>query len=433
MKTKNYSGFYSLTRIILILLLIFYWCGNALAVQSAGYVADSLQFKQYKGTVVELDSRKPLGFATLTLEGTNLSTVANSDGEFSFKVPLAQINGNVVVNFLGHKEKVISLSTLKPEKNRIELELLSVTLGTVNIHPRDPDMLIRAILSKRGENYNMDQNLMKVFYRETIKKNKTYVSLSEAVIDVYKQPILSARADLAELSKGRKSTDYTKLDTITFKMQGGPYTSLMLDIMKNPEMIFTDDMAGNYQFTIENITKIGERLMYIIDFRQYPFVKEPLYYGKLYVDTETLAIISATFSLDVSDKVAAAELFIRKKPVGAKVYPTQANYQINYREKNGRWIFGYSRAELVFKIEWKKKLFNTHYSSTIEMAVTDWVKSIEKNAKPADHLKQNVVMMEHVSGFADPDFWGVYNVIEPEKPIDQAIRKIQKKLSRDNQ
>ncbi len=434
MKTKNYSGFYGLTRIMVILLSVFYWCSNAQAVQRAEYVPDSLEYKQFKGTIVELDSRKPLGFATLTLEGTNLSTVANSDGEFSFKVPLTQIDGKVIVSFLGHKGKIISLSSLKPDKNRIELELLTVTLGTVNIHPRDPDMLMRTILGKRGENYNMDQNLMKVFYRETIKKNKTYVSLSEAVIDVYKQPILSSRSDLAELSKGRKSTDYTKLDTITFKLQGGPYTTLMLDIMKNPELIFTDDMIGNYQFTIENITKIGDRLMYIIDFSQFPFVKEPLYYGKLYVDTETLAIISASFSLNVTDKVASSEFFIRKKPVGAKVYPTQANYQINYREKNGRWIFGYSRAELVFKIEWKRKLFNTHYSSTIEMAVTDWMKTIDKKAKPADHLKQNVVMMEQVSGFADPDFWGVYNVIEPEKPIDQAIRKIQKKLSRtDNQ
>jgi hypothetical protein len=62
------------------------------------------------------------------------------------------------------------------------------------------------------------------------------------------------------------------------------------------------------------------------------------------------------------------------------------------------------------------------------MAVTDWEKV--KNAKPADRLKPSVVMMDEVSGFADPDFWGVYNVIEPEKSIDQAIRKIQKKLKR---
>ena len=119
-----------------------------------------------------------------------------------------------------------------------------------------------------------------------------------------------------------------------------------------------------------------------------------------------------------------------KNPSEQKVYPTEANYQVNYREKDGRWIFGYSRAEIVFKIEWKKRLFNTHYATTIEMAVTDWEKSQAKNTKPVDRLKPNVVMMDEVSGFADSEFWGEYNVIEPEKSIDQAIKKIQKKLKR---
>lgn len=430
MKTRIYARFSNPPLIMMHLLILIFWSGSLLATDRAGSVKDTVSYEQYKGTVVEMDSRKTLGFATLTLEGSNLSTVANSDGEFSFRVPSLKTSGSVVVSFLGHKDRIIKLSELKPDKNRIELELLSVTLSTVSVHPRDPDLLMKSILSRRSENYNQDQNQMTVFYRETTKKNKTYVSLSEAVLEVYKQPCLSGRLDQVELSKGRKSTDYTKLDTVTFKLQGGPYTSLMLDIMKNPEMIFTEDMVGNYQFSIENISKIGDKLMYVIDFKQHPYVEEPLYYGKLYVDTESLAIESATFSLNVTNKAAASDLFIRKKPVGAKVYPTEATYQVNYREKNGRWIFGYSRAEIIFKIEWKRRLFNTHYASTIEMAVTDWEKSPVKNAKFPDRLKPNVVMMEEVSGFADPDFWGVYNVIEPEKPIDQAIKKIQKKLKR---
>jgi hypothetical protein len=429
MKTKNGFGINNLTRLILILLVTLCWGVSLKASQRAVTIPDSLNYVQFKGYVIESDSRKALGFATLTLEGANLSTVANSDGEFLFKVPIVNQDGNVIISYLGHKDKIIKLSTLKRDRNRIELELSSVTLSTVSVHPKDPDMLMKAILSRRSENYNQEQNKMTVFYRETIKKNKTYVSLSEAVLDVYKQPVLSGRMDQAEISKARKNTDYTRLDTVTFKLQGGPYTSLMLDIMKNPEEIFTDDMIGNYQFTIENITKIGERLMYIIDFQQHPYIEEPLYFGKLYVDLETLAVLSATFSLNVSDKAKASDLFIRKKPAGAKVYPTEATYQINYREKDGRWTFGYSRAEIVFKIEWKKRLFNTHYASTIEMAVTDWEKV--KNAKPVDRLKLSVVMMDEVSGFADPDFWGVYNVIEPEKSIDQAIRKIQKKLKKD--
>jgi hypothetical protein len=412
------------------MLILFCWNNISRASGNGVFKQDTITYVQYKGTVVETDTKKPLGFATLTLQGANISTVANIDGEFLFKVPVSSTDGNVVVSFLAHKDKIIKLSLLKPDRNRIELDLLSVTLTTISIHPKDPGALIRAILDRRQENYNQDQNKMTVFYRETIKKNKTYVSLSEAVLDVYKQPTLSTRSDQIELSKGRKNTDYTRLDTVTFKMQGGPYTSLLLDIVKNPEDIFTEDMVGNYQFTIENVSKIGDRLMYIIDFQQFSHIEEPLYFGKLYVDTESLAILSATFSLNVSNREMASNNFIRKKPAGAKVYPTEANYQVNYREKNGKWIFGYSRAELVFKIEWKRKLFNTHYSSSIEMAVTDWEKSQIKNPKPTERLKQNVVMIDEVSGFADPDFWGEYNVIEPEKSIDQAIKKIQRKLKK---
>jgi hypothetical protein len=34
------------------------------------------------------------------------------------------------------------------------------------------------------------------------------------------------------------------------------------------------------------------------------------------------------------------------------------------------------------------------------------------------------------SGFSDPDFWGEFNVIEPEKSIETAIKKIQKQLEK---
>jgi len=280
MKTKINTRFSNLHQFMLLLLIVVFWSGSAKAADLLKNNADSLNYAQYKGFIVDMESRRPLGFATLTLEGTNLSTVANSEGEFSFKVPVLKTDGSVVVSYLGHKERIIRLSSLKPERNRIELELLTVTLSTINVHPKDPEMLMRAILNKRAENYSQEQNKMKAFYRETIKKNKTYVSLSEAVVDVYKQPCLSSRYDLIELYKGRKNTDYTRMDTVTFKLQGGPYTSVMLDLVKNPEMVFSDDMTANYDFTIENISKIGDRLMYIIDFKQKPDIKEPLYHGK---------------------------------------------------------------------------------------------------------------------------------------------------------
>ena len=124
-------------------------------------------------------------------------------------------------------------------------------------------------------------------------------------------------------------------------------------------------------------------------------------------------------------------MFIKKKPVSARVYPTTASYRVDYREKDGRWYYSYSRGQITFKIEWNRRLFNTIYESTIEMAVTNWEKSSERPAKGSERIKSNVVMADEISGFADRSFWGEYNVIEPEKPIESAIKKIQKKLEKE--
>ena len=392
---------------------------------------DTLTYVQYKGSVIDQETRSPLAFASLTLDGTNIATVTNTEGEFALKVPKNLTNGKVSISFLGYKDKSMSLSLFKQEKTRIEMELLIVALNEVRVFPKDPELLIRAVMNKRGENYFNEPVSMTAFYRETIKKRRTYVSLSEAVVEVFKQSYVSNKTDIAQLYKARKSTDYTRLDTLTFKLQGGPYSTLYMDIMKNPDMVFTDDMIGCYEFNLENITKINDRLIYILSFKQRPHVDQPLYFGKLYIDTESLAITSATFNLNVSNKEMAGDMYIKKKPVGAKVYPTSASYRVDYREKDGRWYYSYSRGQITFKIEWFKRLFNTIYESTIEMAVTDWEKTKDKPSKNSERMKPNIVLTDEISGFADRSFWGEYNVIEPEKPIESAIRKIQKRLERE--
>ena len=171
-------------------------------------------------------------------------------------------------------------------------------------------------------------------------------------------------------------------------------------------------------------------MTYIIRFKQWPHLKAPLYYGEIYVDTESLAVTSALFDLNITDREVASQMFTKKKPVGARVYPIRASYRVDFRETDGRWYYGYSRGQITFKVVWNKKLFNTIYESTLEMLVTDWEKLKEDQVNPADRLKPTVIMSSEISGFADPEFWGEYNVIEPEKPIESAIKKIQKGMEK---
>jgi hypothetical protein len=133
----------------------------------------------------------------------------------------------------------------------------------------------------------------------------------------------------------------------------------------------------------------------------------------------------------LQNKEAAARMFIIKKPYNADAYPVETSYRVDFIEKNKKWYYGYSRIEMALRVNWKKKLFNSTFYSTIEMAVTDRNKTeYTKESINKDRIRPNIVITDEVSGFADPEFWGEFNVIEPEKPIEAAIRKIQKQLEK---
>lgn len=393
----------------------------------------TVDFDQYSGEVVDESTNKPLVFATLTVEGTNISTITNTEGNFLLKVPKNIDSKNVIVSFLGYRTQSVPLSELEPEKNKISLTVSVTQLSEININaPRDAMVLVKETMAKRDENYFVDPALMTAFYRETIKKRRKNVSLAEAVVTIYKTPYSSNRDDAVELYKARKSTDYSKLDTVALKLQGGPYNTLYVDVMKYPEYLFADESISNYKFSFDRSIRVNDALIYVIRFTQRENVLDPLYQGELYIDVEKRTLTSAIFSLNITDRDKAAELFVRRKPAKVDVWPTQVAYRVDYREKDGKWYYGYSSVSMEFKVDWADKWFNSVYSMTAEMAITDWEKNMSGDLpRNRERIKKSIIMGDEAIGFSDSDFWGEYNIIEPEKSIESAIRKIQRQLRRD--
>ncbi|WP_158849821.1 carboxypeptidase-like regulatory domain-containing protein [Algibacter sp. L1A34] len=387
--------------------------------------------KEIKGRVVDYKTNSPLTFTNFVISGTNISTVSNSDGEFVLKIPETSNHNIIIVSRLGYETKKINISELN-KNSKIKLIPAITTLNeiSINVHT-NPEALVRATLSKKSTLYNNSNTLMTAFYRETIKKRRKNASLSEAVVQIHKQPYNSLKRDAIELVKARKSTDYTKLDTLALKLQGGPFSNLYTDIIKYPEYIFTDEDMPLYEFSFDTNTQVNNQQIYVVNFKQKPNIITPLYYGKLYIDSETLALTNAVYSLNVENKELSSKMYIRKKPRKVDVYPTQATYRVNYRTQNGKWHYAYSNISLTFKVNWKGKLFNSIYTLNSEMAITDWEEIDTKIAKSRERtLRPTTILADEASGFSDPRFWGEYNIIEPEKSIESAIKKIQKQLKR---
>ena len=87
---------------------------------------------------------------------------------------------------------------------------------------------------------------------------------------------------------------------------------------------------------------------------------------------------------------------------------------------------------MAFKVDWADKWFNSVYSMSAEMAVTDWeINPSGDLPRNRARIKKSIILNDEAIGFSDPGFWGDYNIIEPERSIESAIRKIQRQLRRD--
>ena len=391
--------------------------------------AQNLQ--EYKGEVLDKNTNKPLALADLTIANSNISTITNNAGEFSIKVPDNLAQNTVTISYLGYQKLEISLSDFK-DNTKFYLSQAPTVLAQIDlVRPTDAKALVKKTFDLKGENYFTEHVNMTGFYRETIKKRNRNASLSEAVVSINKAAYDSKKNDEITLIKARKSTNYARLDTIALKLQGGPFSSLYTDVIKYPTYIFNNDTMDNYTFKFGQSSQIANRLVYVIYFEQKKNIITPMYNGKLYIDATTYALTSAVYNLNVENREAASKLFVRKKPDSATVYPTEASYRVNYRTKDGKWYFGYSNILLTFKINWDNRWFNSKYTLQTEMAITDWnMDDTKLSLKQSKKLRPNSILQNQASGFSDPYFWGEYNIIEPEKSIENAINKIDKQLKR---
>ena len=418
--------------LVTLLLLPVFFAGTIYAGTAAGKKTnDQQETLTFKGKVVDAETGTPLVFATVAVKETNVATITNIDGEFSIKVYETQTSKNLEVTYLGYKNKTVPLTDLRIDgyKNVISMSPAPIPIKEIIVKPIDPESIVRNAISKIGRNYVDEPNLMTAFYRETIRKNRTYVSIGEAVVEIFKAPYNSdIRFDGARIYKGRKGSDVEKMDTVLFKLQGGPVTVLQLDIAKNTEDILTLDAMKYYDYTLSTVVEIDDKPHYVISFKQKPSVDNPLFLGNLYIETTTNAISEAEFGFNLENKDAVSTIFIKKKPLGMEVTPEIASYRVKYREQDGKCYFTYSRAEVKFKVNWKRKLFNTYYTTMSEMAITDRTNEEVIKIPGKEKLRYTDVFSDKVEAFTDPGFWGDYNVIEPDQSIESAIRRLSRKL-----
>lgn len=403
------------------------------------YGQDVPEFRQIAGKVLVAGSTRPLHYASVTLAGTNISNVTNSEGVFTLKVPEVYCrSGIVTVSHIGYATVTLKISDFGDHTDssiplKIEIVPISLSLDPAVISAHDPYELLKAALYKTKDNFPVEPTGMVAFYREMVRKGSNkYLALNEAVVDINKAPYNTFRADRAGIYKGRGSQNYDSSDTLFIKYQGGLLTLLDIDQVKNPfATVQLEDLGKYYDFRSLPAQMLGNRLFYVVEFNQKPYVEDILMRGRVFIDSESLAIGRTELNMNVEGRPDAVQIFVLRQPRNVRFEVLSAEYVVNYKQSGERWYYDYAKAEVRFATQKKYSLFRNYFTVTSELAVTDHRPGTIAIGNDA-RIKFKDMMSEKVADFTDDNFWENYNIIEPDQSIENIIKKIVRQLKKHN-
>ena len=399
------------------------------------HIASAQQFTTINGTVVDAKTGFPLPYASISLNNSSFTNVANSEGEFSLKFPSGSKNDSIIVSYLGYRNLLVPISELMGKRNsKILLHPTTIDIRSITVRPNDALAIFNSAFSPKSirRNYSCEPVGMSGFYRETIKKGNKYLSFNEAVVDILKQSYIGYATDNISIYKGRGNTNRTVSDTLFLQLQGGPISTLQLDIVKDP-FIAVDLFSAPqfYDFKMGPMFFMDNLNIYTIDFDQVADMSDILFRGRIYIESQTLAIMRIEFEMNVQGRKDAWRIFVRKKQDDVQIGVDWAKYQINYKQHGDKWHADYARIDLRFTAKYKGKLLKNKYDITTELAITDLDNKSALNIESDQRFKMKDILQNKVNDFRDDNFWENYNIIEPDQKIENIINRIIRQLKKE--
>lgn len=320
-------------------------------------VDSSAQINVIKGQIIDEDNN-PVSYANIGIANTQIGTASNEQGYFELIISQVPDSSELQVSAISHKTFTVKLSDISnPEELIINLEYHYVQMKEVEVNARDENAknIVRKALNARSVNYTNKKYQLKGFYRELIRNDKEYVTLTEAAFTVDDKGYHKRDEKRFRLDALRKSDDLREMDSLDIH-----YDTLVrhndLMSMFNRDYIdakgsqwsffifpyFNESMVENFDFLLDSMAYYDNHLVYCISFFynhktvELNSVKKVMEYSQMFIRTDDYALIEMTRSS------APKEVTKTDKDVKGNVSYTVdgRNYgklSIKYKQYHGKW------------------------------------------------------------------------------------------------
>ncbi len=388
-----------------------------------------LDYITLEGILSDMQTNMAIPYTSVGLAGTSIGTITNLEGAFKLNIPDSIHNGTVYFSHLGYEPQTVSVSDLKGKILNIPLMPKVISLHEVVIRAINPIKVLDTMIMHRNYNYSDSPVYLTTFYREGICYNGNFRSLTEAVFKIYKTSYKSSFSnDQVKLLKMRRISNYNSSDTLIARMSSGIDASLNLDLIKSLPDFLTPNSETQYTYSFVESTVIDGRNVDVISFQQKKYVREPLYCGKIYIDSSNKAMIRVEMEIYPEKIKESTSLFVSKQAQQMKLTARKVNYDISYKQYNGKYYINHIKGNLYFKVKKRHHLFGTSELYTWFEMIPCKIDTVDVvRFDRSERIPTKTIFSDTKYNY-DPDFWGEYNSIPLETTITDIIKKISPKI-----
>lgn len=432
-------------------------------------LATSAQTARIVGQVLDAQSRQPVPYAYLRIEGTSSGSQTNLDGAYTLSVPR---EGRVIVSSMGYRTDTVAIAKLR-KQSTVRLEPSPVKLSSVAVTEyTKPSSVLREVVRRIGENYWTDTTVGTFFHRKYSLTSDSLWLFNEAVAEVlrpgydkqyYRKTGLVVVDMKGELDSIRHAGNHKRF------LRGRllVYDTAMLRTMLGDSVYQNSPFVGVSQ-TIYNETRAFYDLMQVrkgnfflsgkregkIDRRSTLKTFEDADGRAYYVITSVNEKDSTSIIVDRADMALVhyyntslhADTVLMPYPLNKIIGGAFSPYrysQYDYAKINGRYTMVFClSASAIGIIPPKKALLGGKINREIRKLTTDDVVEYYSlwsliDLRPADHgyLDTTETLPIETSkpypevfgrGDSDTAFWSGYNVIPIEQRIADKLRTARK-------
>lgn len=376
-----------------------------------------------EGRVIDLQTGTPLPFAAISIAQKRAGVPANAEGVFRMRIPIAYENDTIKFSHLGYKPRQLSVKLLEQGFFDVTLEMAYISLQEIVITYFDPSEILFKALSAKEYNYPDKAVNYLSFYREGILSENQLMNYSEAIIREYAPPWNSLQSNQAVVYKSRNISNSDRNDTLIFKLKAGLQSAIDLDLIRNTPDFLDPEFMNDYNYTAAGLVLTHNNLTYVIDFEQKSHISEPLHQGSIFIDKNTFAIVGIEFKINPRNIRRIQSRFIPRQSPTHVTQILSAEYIVNYQPWGDRYHVSHIRGEIKLRARQRSRLFGREYRVFFERAVMQTETENVNRFRRRDTFRTHTIFADQDFVY-DPEFWGDYNFITPEKEIDEALQRI---------